>query len=319
MYAYVAQRFVQLLIVLFILSIVVFTIVRLIPGDPAAVMLGTEATPEALAQIRREMGLDAPLPVQYVKWLNNVMAGNFGTSWVMKKPALELIVGALPVTLQLVGASFLVALVIAFPAGILAALRPRSWVDQGATTLALLGISMPSFWLGIMLILLFALQLRWLPPSGYVPLTNNPLAALRATALPALTLGVALAAPLTRFLRSGMLDVLALDYIRTARAKGVPEGRVIGRHALRNALLSVVTVLGLQLGALLGGSIVIEQVFGWPGIGRLSLAAIQQRDYGVVQGIVLFVAAGFVVVNFVVDLIYLYLDPRIRFESGQSA
>jgi peptide/nickel transport system permease protein len=282
-------------------------------------MLGTEATPAAVAEIRREMGLDAPIPVQYVKWLQHVLRGNFGTSWVSKKPALELIVGALPVTLQLVGAAFLVALLIATPAGILAAIRPRSWIDQGSTAFALLGISMPSFWLGIMLVLLFALQLRWLPPSGYLPLTADPWGALRATALPALTLGVALAAPLTRFLRSGMLDVLALDYVRTARAKGLPEGRVIARHALKNALLSVVTVLGLQLGALLGGSIVIEQVFAWPGIGRLSLAAIQQRDYGVVQGIVLFVATGFVLVNFLVDLVYLYLDPRIRYESAPSA
>jgi peptide/nickel transport system permease protein len=316
MQRYVAERLVQLLVVLFFLSIIVFTIVRLIPGDPAAVMLGTEATPQALAQIRREMGLDAPLPVQYLRWLRHVFAGNFGVSWVSKKPALELILGALPVTLQLVGASFLIALLIAFPVGIAAALRPRSWIDQGSTTFALLGISLPSFWLGIMLILLFALALRWLPPSGYQPVTADPLGALRTTLLPALTLGVALAAPLTRFLRSGMLDVLALDYVRTARAKGLPERRVVARHALRNALLSVVTVLGLQLGSLLGGSIVIEQVFGWPGIGRLSLAAIQQRDYGVVQGVVLFVAAGFVLVNFAVDLVYLYLDPRIRYEPS---
>ena len=319
MYRYLVARLVQLFFVLLFLSILVFTIVRLIPGDPAAVMLGTEATPAAVAQIREEMGLDAPIVVQYVKWLQHVLQGNFGTSWVSKKPALELIVGALPVTLQLVGAAFAVALLIAAPAGILAAIRPRSWIDQGSTTFALLGISMPSFWLGIMLVLLFALELRWLPPSGYLPLTADPWGALRSTALPALTLGVALAAPLTRFLRSGMLDVLALDYVRTARAKGLPEGRVIARHALKNALLSVVTVLGLQLGALLGGSIVIEQVFAWPGIGRLSLAAIQQRDYGVVQGIVLFVATGFVLVNFLVDLVYLYLDPRIRYESAPSA
>jgi peptide/nickel transport system permease protein len=319
MYRYLVARLVQLFFVLLFLSIIVFTIVRLIPGDPAAVMLGTEVTPAAVAQIRQEMGLDAPIVVQYVKWLQHVLQGNFGTSWVSKKPALELIVGALPVTLQLVGAAFAVALLIAAPAGILAAIRPRSWIDQGSTTFALLGISMPSFWLGIMLVLLFALELRWFPPSGYLALTADPWGALRATALPALTLGVALAAPLTRFLRSGMLDVLALDYVRTARAKGLPEGRVIARHALKNALLSVVTVLGLQLGALLGGSIVIEQVFAWPGIGRLSLAAIQQRDYGVVQGIVLFVATGFVLVNFLVDLVYLYLDPRIRYESQPSA
>jgi peptide/nickel transport system permease protein len=305
MYRYLVARLAQLFFVLLFLSILVFTIVRLIPGDPAAVMLGTEATPAAVAEIRREMGLDAPIPVQYVRWVQHVLQGNFGTSWVSKKPALELIVGALPVTLQLVGAAFVVALLIAAPAGILAAIRPRSWIDQGSTAFALLGISMPSFWLGIMLVLLFALELRWLPPSGYLPLAADPWGALRATALPALTLGV--------------LDVLALDYVRTARAKGLPEGRVIARHALKNALLSVVTVLGLQLGALLGGSIVIEQVFAWPGIGRLSLAAIQQRDYGVVQGIVLFVATGFVLVNFLVDLVYLYLDPRIRYESAPSA
>jgi peptide/nickel transport system permease protein len=317
MQRYLVERIVELFLVLLFLSVIVFTIVRLIPGDPAAVMLGTEATPQALAQIRREMGLDAPIVVQYVRWLQNVvLKGNFGTSWVSQKPSLGLILGALPVTLQLVGSAFLVALLIAFPAGILAALRPRSWIDAGSTTFALAGISMPSFWLGIMLVLLFALELRWLPPSGHVAFTADPWGALRATLLPAVTLGVALAAPLTRFLRSGMLDVLALDYVRTARAKGLPERRVIARHALKNALLSVVTVLGLQLGALLGGSIVIEQVFGWPGLGRLSLAAIQQRDYGVVQGIVLFVATGFVLVNFAVDLVYLYLDPRIRYERA---
>jgi peptide/nickel transport system permease protein len=319
MHRYLAERLVQLVAVLFFLSVLVFTIVRLIPGDPAAVMLGTEATPQAIAQIRREMGLDVPIPLQYLKWLQNVLRGNFGTSWVSKKPALELILGALPVTLHLVGAAFLIALVIALPAGIFAALRPRSWLDSGSTTFALVGISMPSFWLGIMLVLLFALYLRWLPPSGYLPFSADPVSAVRATLLPAVTLGVALAAPLTRFLRSGMLDVLALDYVRTARAKGVPERGVIARHALKNALLSVVTVLGLQLGALLGGSIVIEQVFGWPGIGRLSLAAIQQRDYGVVQGVVLFVSTGFVLVNFLVDLVYLWLDPRIRYQTLASA
>jgi peptide/nickel transport system permease protein len=253
--------------------------------------------------------------VQYLKWLENVLTGNFGTSWVSKQPALTLILGALPVTLQLVAASFLVALLIAFPAGIFSAIRPRSWIDQSSTTFALLGISLPSFWLGIMLVLLFSLELRWLPPSGYLSVTADPLGALRTSLLPAVTLGVALAAPLTRFLRSGMLDVLGLDYVRTARAKGLTEQRVVGRHALKNALLSVVTILGLQLGTLLGGSIVIEQVFGWPGIGRLSLAAIQQRDYGVVQGIVLFVAALFVLINFAVDLLYLCLDPRIRYRA----
>ena len=265
MQRYLLERSVQLVVVLFFLSIIVFTIVRLIPGDPAAIMLGTEATPQVMAQIRREMGLDQPIVVQYVHWLRSVLAGNFGTSWVSKQPALALILGALPVTLQLVASAFVVALVIAFPAGIVAALRPRSWIDHGSTTFALLGVSLPSFWLGIMLVLLFSLELRWLPPVRLPPAPDRSPRRLRTSILPAFTLGVALAAPLTRFLRSGMLDVLALDYVRTARAKGVPERAVVTRHALKNALLSVVTVLGLQLGALLGGSIVIEQVFGWPG------------------------------------------------------
>jgi peptide/nickel transport system permease protein len=278
-------------------------------------MLGTEATPQALAQIRLEMGLDAPLPVQYAKWLQNVvLTGNFGTSWVSKKPALDLILGALPVTLQLVTAGFVVGLLIAFPAGMLAALRPRSWIDSGSTTFALLGISLPSFWLGIMLVLLFALQLRWLPPSGYLPFTADPWGAVRATALPALTLGVALAAPLTRFLRSGMLDVLALDYVRTARAKGLRERTVVTRHALKNALLSVVTVLGLQLGALLGGTVLVEFVFNWPGLSSLLVQAAAQRDYPVVQGGILFVAVVFLFLNLFVDLLYAYVDPRIRYK-----
>ena len=316
MASYLVSRLIQFALVLFFLSIIVFTIVRLIPGDPAAVMLGTEATPQALAQIRQEMGLDQPIPVQYAKWIENVLAGNFGTSWVSKKPALTLILGALPVTLQLVAASFVVALLIAFPAGLFSAIRPRSWIDQGSTTFALLGISLPSFWLGIMLDPAVLPRAAVAAALGLPLRPADPLGALRTSLLPAVTLGVALAAPLTRFLRSGMLDVLGLDYVRTARAKGLAERRVVGRHALKNALLSVVTILGLQLGTLLGGSIVIEQVFGWPGIGRLSLAAIQQRDYGVVQGIVLFVAALFVLINFAVDLLYLYLDPRIRYRAG---
>lgn len=314
MYRYTLRRLLQLVVVLLLLSVMVFVIVRLIPGDPAAVMLGTEATPEAIAATRQALGLDGPLLIQYLKWVGQVAQGHLGTSWVSQQDALVLIARAFPVTLQLTGAAFVLAILIAAPVGILSALRPGSRLDQVFTALALMGLAVPNFWLGILLILAFSLRLPWFPPSGHVPFSAGVGPALWATALPALTLGVALAAPLTRFLRSGMLDVMGMDYVRTARAKGLTDRRVALRHALKNAVLTVVTVLGLQISALIGGSIVIEQVFNWPGIGRLSLAAIQQRDYGVVQGIVLFVATAVMLTNFLVDLLYAWLDPRIRYD-----
>jgi peptide/nickel transport system permease protein len=312
---YLARRLSQLLAVLFVVSVIVFALVRLIPGDPATVQLGSEATPEALAELRRDMGLDRPLWVQYGLWVRNVLRGDLGQSWVSRQSPGALIRRFLPATLQLTALAFLIALAIALPAGILAARYPRSWLDHAITGVALMGVSLPSFWLGIMLILVVALRTGWFPPSGYAPLWEQPGLALRTTALPAFTLGVGLAAPLSRFLRSGMLDVLGADYVRTARAKGLAERAVVVRHALKNALLPVVTVLALQLGTLVGGTFVIEQVFAWPGIGRLSLTAIQHRDYAVIQAVVLLVAATFVVVNFLVDLLYVWLDPRIRLEA----
>lgn len=310
---YLLRRIVQLPLVLVLLSIIVFTMVRLIPGDPAAVRLGTDATPEGIALIREEMGLDEPLPVQYGLWLKGVSTGDFGTSWVSKQSALHLIRTKFPATLMLAVAALLIALVIAIPAGVISGAKPHSWVDNVFTTLALVGVAMPTFWFGIMLILVVAVQLGWLPPSGYVPLSDDPVESMKRLAMPAFTLGVALAAPLSRFMRSGMLDVLNADYIRVARAKGLAERTVILRHAVRNALLSVITVLGLQFGGLIGGTIIIEQVFGWPGIGLLTLTAINQRDYGIVQGVVLFVAVAFVLINLLVDIIYVYIDPRIRY------
>jgi peptide/nickel transport system permease protein len=312
---YLARRLAQLVAVLFVVSVIVFTLVRLIPGDPATVQLGSEATPEALTALRRDLGLDRPLWVQYGLWVRNLLRGDFGQSWVSKQSPLALIRRFLPATLQLTAAAFLIALLIAFPAGLLAARYPRSWLDSAITGLALMGVSLPSFWLGIMLILAVALRTGWFPPSGYAAVWEAPGLALRTTALPAFTLGVGLAAPLSRFLRSGMLDVLGTEYIRTARAKGLAERAIVVRHALKNAMLPVVTVLALQLGTLVGGTFVIEQVFAWPGIGRLSLTAIQHRDYAVIQAVVLLVAAGFVLVNFLVDLVYVWLDPRIRFEA----
>jgi peptide/nickel transport system permease protein len=312
---YLARRLTQLLAVLFVVSVIVFTLVRLIPGDPASVQLGSEATPQALADLRRDMGLDRSLWIQYGLWVRNVLRGDLGQSWVSKQSPGALIRRFLPATLQLTALALVIALAIALPAGILAARYPRSWLDHAITGIALMGVSLPSFWLGIMLILAVALRTGWFPPSGYAPLWEQPGLALRTTALPAFTLGVGLAAPLSRFLRSGMLDVLGAEYIRTARAKGLAERAVVVRHALKNALLPVVTVLALQLGTLVGGTFVIEQVFAWPGIGRLSLTAIQHRDYAVIQAVVLLVAAAFVIVNFLVDLVYVWLDPRIRLEA----
>lgn len=310
---YLLQRLAQLVPVLFFLSLIVFTVVRLIPGDPAAMRLGDNATAEAIALIRQEMGLDQPIFVQYVIWLRDVMQGNLGFSWVSKRPVLELLLLKLPATLQLTLASLLIALIIAIPLGIISGARPHSWIDNLCSTLALAGVAMPAFWLGIMFILVIAVQFRWLPPSGYVEFTRDPWASLQRLILPATTLGLTLAAPLSRFMRSGMLEVMNADFIRVARAKGLNEWTVITRHAVRNALLTVVTVFGLQFGGLLGGTIIIEQVFSWPGIGLMVLTGINQRDYGVVQGVVLFVATGFVLVNLLVDVVYVYLDPRIRY------
>lgn len=313
MRTYVLQRLLQLVPVVFFLSLIVFSVVRLIPGDPAAMRLGDAATPEAVALLRHEMGLDQPIPVQYALWLGNVARGDFGTSWVSKQSVGSLILLKLPATVMLTLAALALGLVVAIPAGILAGSKPQSWLDNISTTFALMGVAMPQFWLGIMLILLVAVQWRWLPPSGYVEPTRDLGQSLLRLILPATTLGLGIAAPLSRFMRSGMLDVMSADFIRVARAKGLSERAVILRHAVRNALLTVVTVFGLQFGALLGGTIIIESVFNWPGIGLMVLTAINQRDYGIVQGVVLFVAMSFVLVNLTVDMLYVYLDPRIRY------
>jgi peptide/nickel transport system permease protein len=316
---YVVGRLAQMLLVVGLMSVIVFAIIRLIPGDPAVVLLGPEgASPEAVRALRQDLGLDQPLAVQYVRWLERVLRGDFGKSFMSKMPVSFLLKKSLPATLHLAAAALLIALVISIPTGILAAVRPRSWIDNLCTSFALAGVALPGFWLGIMLVLIFAVGLGWFPTSGYVPLDEDAAASARSVVLPALALGVSLAAALSRFLRTGMLDVLGQDYVRTARAKGLKERRVVFRHAVRNGLLSVVTVLGLQIGQLIGGSIVIEQVFNWPGIGRLILSAIQFRDYSIVQAVVLIVATGYVVINFVVDLLYVVLDPRIRYARGMA-
>lgn len=314
MQQYILRRLLQMSIVLFLFSIVVFTVLRMVPGDPVAAQLGLEATEEAYDQLRKEMGLDQPIYVQYGVWLREVLRGDFGTSWRSHQSAFSLIQRRFPATIWLTLCSIFIGLIISVPFGIVAGVRPNSWLSHAATVFSLMGIAMPSFWLGLMLLLTFAVNLRWLPPSGYVSPLEDPVQALRHLIMPSLTLGIALAAPLTRFIRSGMLDVMGTDYVRVARAKGLTDRLVVLRHALKNAMLAVVTVFGVLLGSLLGGSIITESVFNWPGIGTLLLQAIQQRDYGIVQGVVLFISLIFMMVNLLVDITYAYLDPRIRYQ-----
>ncbi|MBI1296533.1 ABC transporter permease subunit [bacterium] len=313
MQAYVLRRLLQMILVLLLFSMVVFTVLRMVPGDPVTVQLGLEASPEAYDELRAAMGLDQPIYIQYGRWLGDVLQGDFGISWRSQQSATSLILRRFPATLWLTGASLLIGLLISVPLGIYAGVRPHSWLAHVSSVFALMGIALPSFWLGLMLLLFFSVTLRWLPPAGYTSPLVDPVMGMKQLAMPAFTLGVGLAAPLTRFIRSGMLDVMNADYIRTARAKGLAPSRVVLGHALKNALLAVVTVFGVLVGSLLGGSIITESVFNWPGIGTLLLQGIQQRDYGVVQGVVLFISLIYMTVNLVVDLTYAYLDPRIHY------
>ena len=311
---YLLRRLLHLVFVLLLVSILVFFVMRLIPGDPAGIMLGTEATPEMIAEAREVMGLNRPLVWQYGVWLRDLLRGDLGRSWVTHASVVSLIARRFPASLQLALFAATIGVVIGIPAGVFSALRPRGVLSGLGNLAALVGICVPNFWIGQLLIMLFAIQLRWLPASGYVPLLEGPAAAFRVSVLPAVAIGIGLAGPLMRYTRSGMLEVLRSDYVRTARAKGVSEFNVTIRHALRNALLSVVTVLGLQFGALFGNQIIVEEVFVWPGLGTLVLSAIGQRDYAVMQGVVLLSAAIYVFLNLLTDITYGLLDPRIRYE-----
>jgi ABC-type dipeptide/oligopeptide/nickel transport system permease component len=312
MHTFILRRLIQTVPVLLLFSIVVFAVLRLVPGDPATAMLGLEATPEAVAEIRQEMGLDRPIYVQYALWLERVLHGDLGVSWRSKQTVESLILRRLPATIQLTLGATLIGVLIALPLGVLSGIRPHSWFDNLGSSFSLVGVAMPGFWLGLLLLLAFSVKLNWLPPSGHVAMRDDPVASLKHLLLPALTLGVGLAAPLARFVRSGMLEVMGTDYIRTARAKGLHERLVVLRHGLRNGLLSVITVFGLEFGSLLGGAVITESVFNWPGVGTLLLTAIKQRDYAMVQGTVLLVSVIFILVNLVIDIVYGLLDPRIR-------
>ncbi len=309
---YVGKRLLAMIPVLFLVSLIAFTIIHLTPGDPAMMMLGEEATPDTIAALRHDLGLDRPLPVQYITWLGRVLQGDLGRSIRQHQPVLDAIVQRLPVTIELTFFAMLISLCIAIPTGIVSATRRNSLADVGSTIVSLLGVSMPNFFLAMLLIFAFALHLRLLPPIGYTPISRGLVENLRGMVLPAITLGTAAAAIVSRLTRSTLLEVLSQDYIRTARAKGLSERAVVYGHALRNALIPVVTIVGLQTGALLGGAVITETIFVLPGVGALVVSSIFQRDFPTVQGAVLFLSLLHMFVNLAVDLLYAYLDPRIR-------
>jgi peptide/nickel transport system permease protein len=310
---YVARRTAQALVVLLGVSVIVFALVHLVPGDPIRTALGTRFDPDTYQALRERAGFDQPLPVQYAQWLGSALTGDLGVSFRSGRPVTTTLLARLPATAGLALASLVVALLIALPLGIVSAVRAGSKRDYAASFVSQLGISIPDFWMGILLILLFSLTLGWLPPSGYVPFVESPLGWLERVIMPALTIGVVSGSILTRFVRSAVLESLSQDYTRTARSKGLAESTVVSRHVLRNALIPIVTVTGIQLASLLGGVIVVEVVFSWPGLGQLAIQAVNARDYSVLQGTVLLLAVIFLLVNLAVDLLYAWLDPRIRY------
>jgi peptide/nickel transport system permease protein len=311
----VGRRLLATIPLLFFVSLVVFALVHALPGDPAILFLGEEADPDTVARFRTRLGFDRPLVVQYGTWLARAVRGDLGRSLRSNQPVTEAILQRLPVTLELMGAALFVSLAIAVPMGIVSALKRNSGIDLASMVFALVGFSTPNFWLGLILIYVFALVLRWLPPSGFVPLISSVPDNVRSLILPAITLGTALAALVTRQLRSGMLEVLRQDYVRTAHAKGLSQRQVVTKHALKNALIAVVTVIGLQIGGLLGNTIITETLFALPGVGRLMIDSIFSRDFFVVQGVILFLALGYVASNLFIDVLYSYLDPRIRVDE----
>lgn len=313
MAGYVVRRVAQAVVALLGVSVVVFALMHLVPGDPVRTALGTRFDPALYDALRARAGLDQPIVVQYVDWLARAVQGDLGVSFRTGAPVTEAIVGRLPATATLAVASLIIALVIAIPTGIVSAVRQGSAVDHAATAFSQVGLSIPDFWYGIMLILVFALALGWLPPSGYASLLDDPAEWLRHLILPAVTAGVVTGAILARFTRSAVLEAMNTEHVRLARAKGLPERHILREHVLRNAWIPIVTVTGLQLATLLGGIVVVEVVFAWPGLGRLALDAVNARDYPVLQGAVLVIASSFLLVNLLVDLLYARLDPRISY------
>lgn len=312
MFNYVLRRLLFMIPVALIVSFLVFMLIHLIPGDPARVLLGEEATPQTVLALQHQLGLDKPLLVQFGIWFVQLLHGNLGDSIQLQQPVVQALFQRLPVTVELGVVSLIFSLLIAFPLGVLTATRRNSWVDWVINVSSLMGISIPSFVLALLLIFAFAVAIRLFPPGGYVPFSDDPVSNLRDLVLPALSLSLGAITVNLRQIRASMIEVLSQDYVRTARAKGLSERRVQYVHALRNSILPVLTILGFQVGAILGGAVITETIFLWPGIGALAVQSIFSKDYPVVQGVVLFIAFSYMLSNLLVDVSYVLFDPRIR-------
>ncbi len=312
MTAYLIRRLATILPTLVFVTMLIFGLQQLLPGDPAVVLAGEEQDPQVIAYLRERMHLDEPLPMRYLYWVGGVLQGDLGESVRSQQPVLELVLQKLPVTIELAVLAMLIAMLIGIPAGIVSAVRQGTLWDLGANAFALWGLSTPNFWLGILMILLFSVELGWLPASGYVSPWEDPMGNLKAMAMPAFVLGTNISAVLMRHTRSAMLQVLSSDYVRTARAKGLDERVVILKHALRNALVPIITLGALEFGTLLSGAVLTEQVFTIPGFGKLIIDAVFNRDYAVVQGVVLFTATAYITLNLLADVAYFLVNPRMR-------
>jgi peptide/nickel transport system permease protein len=310
---FILGRLLAVVPVLVLVTAGVFFLIHLTPGDPIDAMMAESADPNVKAALSRQLGLDQPIHVQYLRWMGGVIRGDLGRSIRNNQPVIEDVGRRIRPSVELALLAILIALVVAFPLGILSAARRNTPVDAAGTTFALIGICMPNFLIALLLIFLFGVTLRWLPVSGYTDPLEDPVNGLRSLTLPAITLGLALGAVITRTLRSSLIEALSEDYVRTGRAKGLPERVILGRHALKNSLIPVITVLGLQLGGLIGGAVITEYVFALPGVGRLVVDAVFARDYPLVQGVVLLIALAYIATNLLVDLVYGFLDPRIRY------
>ncbi|AKO99612.1 Dipeptide transport system permease protein DppB, permease component (plasmid) [Marinovum algicola DG 898] len=311
---YILKRLLSAIPVLLLVSIAAFVLIQLVPGDAAAIIAGPDASNDEVEFVRRQLGLDRPWPLRLQDWIFGLAQGDLGYSYILNRPVTEAILERLPVTLSLAGLSIIFATVLGVALGVLAAVFHRSWIDALAMTVALFGVSVPNFWFGLIAILIFAVGLGWFPPGGYVSPTESFTGWLSAMALPALTLGTASMGQISRFSRSVMLEQLGQDYVRTARAKGLGQGNVIGRHALKNAMIPILTVIGISFSLTMAGAIIAESVFSLNGLGRLMLHGIQRRDYPVLQGGMLVIAFSFVIINLLVDILYSWLDPRVRYD-----
>jgi len=312
----IVSRLLSALPIMAIVSLITFAMIHLIPGDPAAAIAGLSATPDQIANIRHDLGLDQPLMTQLVRWYANLLHGDLGRSLLLGQPVVEATMFRLPVTIALSLYALVITLVIGLVSGVLAALRQNTWVDQAAMMFAMIGISLPNFYLGLLMIILFGVDLGWLPTGGYIALSDNPLGWLATSTMPAVSLALLLAGLLARITRSTMLEVLRQDYIRTARAKGLPRRLVVVKHALSNALIPIITVIGIIVSLLISGAVVTETLFSIPGVGQLLTQAVLNRDYPMVQGGLLIVTALLVLVNIGVDVIYAFLDPRVRYDGA---